>query len=263
MQHDDLERLIARRQWLRNLAAMAMAGGAVGIAEAVGPLVPKFRRTRAGTLPCIPKRYNYATQKRSPSIIAQSQSALLLTSSANDLRIAGAVAGDISAATAQTDSRRRKRLRPNRAQLRIDHCRVSDIVLDVEKTGIWAMSLLAEQNPPLEPEQDLRFRQRLHLRRNQFVIEVRLLAATTSSFADVVESDVKSREPDPGRLIVAIIQPAPFWVQREEPRNMRWTGYNGEIKNSFEEVAAAEFEYYYRLDPLSAAGENVRRLDDT
>ena len=255
MQPHDLEKLAARRRWLRQVVAAVVTGGLAGSVGADGPLIPRFRFTHTGQMCCIP-RSDYQYQARSPSVIAGSQTVQVITSVGNDQLIAAA------RNNVDIQVNQRKRFRPSRDQLRIDHCRISDIAIDFDRGGNWVMSLFAEQNPPLEPEQDLRFRQRLHLRRNAFVVEVRLFSSPTTSVAAVVESDQQSREPNPGRLIAAKIEPKPFWVQREEPRSLVLRGQSDEIARWFDELSAAEFEFFYQLDPQSAAGENVRRLNE-
>ncbi|MEZ6088459.1 MAG: hypothetical protein R3C05_10620 [Pirellulaceae bacterium] len=249
------EPILHRRCLLARLAAISLIGGAVNSACGQWPSVPRLSFTFNGSMRRLP-RHDYQHKGRSPSIIAGGLPVQRIDSAANTLLLQYA-----QSPINPVHLPYRKRFRPNRAQLRIDHCRVSDIVLDIESTGAWVMSLVAEQNPPLEPEETQRFREHLYLRRNEFHIEARLLASTTSGLADIVETDILDREPDPGRIVAVRIRPRDFWVQREQPRTMQWHGHCRDVMNAFDDVTSVEFEFYYFLDPVSAAGENVRRLD--
>lgn len=249
---------VARRRWLMGVAALFSTAGAAKWAAAIDPLLPHFRLSFSGTVPCLP-RHDYQHHAHSPTLLSPSYPAQLILADGVEARIRAAKSADgVIAAEAYHQS---KRFRPIRTQLRIDHCRVSDIVVDVESNGVWVMSLLAEQNPPLEPEEDRRFQQRLHIKRNAFDFEVRFHAAQHQQTQSIVETDAMVAEPNAGRLIAARIHPDPFWVQRQRPRHMRWSGYSRDIELRFRELQTAEFEFSYRLDPLSAAGENVRRLE--
>ncbi|QEG41987.1 hypothetical protein [Roseimaritima ulvae] len=257
-QSDQHQQLATRRQWLSGLLAMLSTAGVFKAAAAIDPLLPRFRHTFGGTLPCLP-RHDYQHHAHSPTILSPSYPAQLITVDRSTERIE--TAAPLDALRDVELNLQRKRFRPIRTQLRIDHCRVSDVVVDIENSGMWVMSLLAEQNPPLEPEQDRRFQQRLHIKRNAFDFQVRFHAAQYTQTLTVRESDEMAAEPQAGRLVAARVHPDTFWVQRQRPRNMRWSGYSREIARFFADIQSAEFEFSYRLDPLSAAGENVRRLD--
>lgn len=257
--------ILNRRRWLAKLSAAIMlstAAKSLLAAKSIlaaGPIIPRVGWTSGKACQCLPYAH-YQHQARSPSTIVGSLPIQIINATSTEQRIREALSGGQMIEAAQ--HYQRKRLRPSRSQLRVDHCRVSDIVVDIDNRGYWWATFLAEQNFPLEPEQGRRFRQRIHLKRNEFEVKIRLLSSGKASSREISNSDILSREPDAGRLIVAKIEPSKFWVQRERPRHMQYSGHCSQIFYDFDLITAAEFEFSYRLDPLSDAGETVRRLDN-
>lgn len=251
---------LARRQWLAQLAvAMVATSAANQNSTAGGPWIPRWNWTRGNAANCIPK-HDYQHQAISPSIIVGSLPIQLVQRMSAEDRIRVAREGE--AGFQAKDHLQRKRVRPARTQLRIDHCRVSDIVIDFDSRGFWYASMVAEQNFPLEPEDEVRFQQRVMLKRNQFDLKIRLLSSGVVGSSEISATDVLDREPDPGRLIIARIEPPPIWVQSERPRHLQYSGYCDQLKQDFDLIQSAEFQFSYRLDPLSDTGQTVRRLEN-
>lgn len=250
------EKRYPRRGLLASLAAFGIGSGLSVAAGGAERWIPRFGITFHGSLPCLP-RHDYQHKPRSPSLIAASLPAQAIESAANEVKLR-----TVASERELTLFPRRKRFRPNRVSLRIDHCEVDSIVLDIGSDGQWVMSLVGLQNPPLRPDQTQRFQENIHLKRNEFHFEARLLGSTGTPLADIDASDVFERQTGAGRLIAARICPPNFWVQREQPRTMRWRGVCHDVMNAFNDADSCEFEFYYHLDPMSAAGENVRRLEE-
>ncbi|MFU7558168.1 hypothetical protein ACMFWY_05780 [Roseiconus sp. JC912] len=257
MKDKDLSRLTTRREWMRKMTLLGFSGASLSTMGADWPnLVPRVRVTKPPSYNCIPK-HDYQHKSRSPSMFVPSQTAQIIGAQGNDDLIANALTGGRN----QNTTASRKRFRPNRSLLTIDHCRVSSVVLDIERNGIWTLSLLAEQNfAELEANGELN--PFSHLLRNQFHFHARLIASESSVGADARESDQITSQPASGSQVTAVISPKPFWVQRQQPRQMRWQTYDKQIALAFEQSAAVQFEFFYQLDPLSAAGKTVRRLED-
>ncbi|OYP28397.1 hypothetical protein [Rhodopirellula sp. MGV] len=258
MSHNELERLANRRQWLRQLSIAALGYGSVSLTGADWPrLIPRRHVTSPTPIGCLPKN-DYQHQGRSPSLVINSLTFQAIESDAYEAMIRDAANGD-AVEPAETT---RKRFRPNRSELTIDHCRISDVVLEITSGGDWSMSLLAEQNfAELDVGDELN--PFAHLRRNRFHFEARLLASETAAQADAIESDQVDRAANPGRLFAARLAPKPFWVQRNEPRRLRWHDNDFQVLKAFPFTEAVEFEFFYQLDPLTSASQNVRRLEDT
>lgn len=257
-------RLLARALW------MLVGCGTAKVANAMDPLIPCFSFTFGGTRNCLPK-HHYQHVASSPAIIVSSLPAVEMTAAVDRVQaVTAAALGDVPVLpTSPTNMTggpvlgQRKRIRPNRASLVMDHCRVSDVVIDFLPEGYWWLSLMAEQNPPPEPEDDQGFQSTIHLRRNAFSLMVRLYSSGRRPVTESVETDLLPVEPNPGRLMVCQLEPRDFFVQRGIPRHLSFHGHSPEITVHYPSIESAEFEFRYRHDPLSAAGQTVRRLEDS
>jgi hypothetical protein len=132
-----------------------------------------------------------------------------------------------------------------RPRLVIDHCSVSEMCLLLYESGRWSLSLRADQNP-LQLDPPLVDRQvtsseetRLytaHLKRNQFMIQVRCYAAyRTSSEAGLV-----------GKPLVIPLDVKPFWVQKADPYYLYREGDDARIRNWYRDIDRVELEFSYR-----------------
>ncbi|MEM9367999.1 MAG: hypothetical protein AAGD07_18555 [Planctomycetota bacterium] len=241
----------------------ALVGGTLAkIAHAIDPLIPHFSYTFGGLRRCLP-RHDYQHKATSPSVIVSSLPVVEFTSPMDDVRATLSQTLEEPAPSmtlARHLSHRRKRFRPNRASMMVDHCRISDIVIDFTPHGYWWLSVKAEQNPPVEADEDRNPISTIHLKRNAFQFAVRLYASGNRPITEMEETDNAFLEPNPGRLLVCEIRPTPFVVHRATPRHLNFRGVSTEIEAYYPSIASAEFEFRYEHDPLSAAGESVRRL---
>lgn len=143
------------------------------------------------------------------------------------------------------------------SELTIAHCRISDVALQFERTGIWHLSLRGDQNY-LRPGQPRERNQDLQLKRNAFKLNIRLLQ-TSRNVEELVTSTVTS-EPNfdqTGKLAFCELNVPEFWVQREAPQFITRTGYCEMIAAHFDDIDQAEFEFFIKLDPLTGSGQGV------
>lgn len=131
-----------------------------------------------------------------------------------------------------------------RPRLRVDHCSISHMTVNLYQTGDWTLNLRADQNPlQLEPpevdrqvttsEQPLKFTD--HLKRNLFVIRLRCYALAGPSTADSAV----------GEPVVIPLEVRPFWVQRQQPQWHVDSGDHPRIRQYFESIDRVEIEFTY------------------
>ena len=125
----------------------------------------------------------------------------------------------------------------DRPRLKIDHCEISQVALQLRDDGIWVLSLRADQNRrPAEGEPAV-YNPRLHIKRNQCVVRLRCLGAFQN---EPTEAAVAA-----GKPVLADLHTTQFWVQNGQPRYIR-TGYrNAWVKEHFEEIDRVEVEFFY------------------
>ena len=119
--------------------------------------------------------------------------------------------------------------------MKIDHCEISQIVLQLCKTGDWALNLRADQNRRPPAGEPAEYNPRLHIKRNQFVIALRCLG----------NSLTRPSEPGAGRPVLAVLKPRPFWVQNGQPRHLRVSGHDDLIGKHFGDIDRVQIEFYY------------------
>lgn len=125
----------------------------------------------------------------------------------------------------------------DRPRLKIDHCEISEVALQLRDDGIWILSLRADQNRRPAEGEPVEYNPRLHIKRNQFVIRLRCLGAFQNEPAETTMAV--------GKPVLADLHTTQFWVQNGQPRYIR-TGYrNLWVKEHFEEIDRVEVEFFY------------------
>ena len=122
--------------------------------------------------------------------------------------------------------------------MKIDHCEVSNMALQLNRNGDWILSLRGDQNR-VSADDPNRFNPTLHIKRNQFTVKLRCfgnasMATTDPDFAAA------------GKPIMAEIDPKPFWVENREPRYVVASGNNGWVKTHFDFIDRVELEFFYK-----------------
>jgi hypothetical protein len=207
--------MAAKRFWMLGLIPVALAGVAIAGVRSYC--------TRPCCVGGIPAR-DYQHQPVSRPEIAVSRMELRLATPANN-----------------RTTKEIKYYQLDRAPLTIDHCSISQVVLQMHDNGVWVMSLKADQNrqPEGEPApavtQDGRFT--AHLKRNLFIVKVRCYGAS-------------KQEPPGGaalgRPVLFELEPMEFWVQRGRPFHFWQEGYVNCPKGLRELVDRIEIEFSYR-----------------
>ncbi|MBC8873377.1 MAG: hypothetical protein H8E44_28400 [Planctomycetes bacterium] len=125
----------------------------------------------------------------------------------------------------------------DRPRLKIDHCEISEVALQLRDDGIWVLSLKADQNRRPAEGEPAEYNPRLHIKRNQFVVRLRCMGAFQN---ESTETAVAA-----GKPVLADLHTTQFWVQNGQPRYIR-TGYrNAWLKEHFEEIDRVEVEFFY------------------
>ena len=144
-----------------------------------------------------------------------------------------------------------------RNSITIEHCSISDIALQIEPSGKWLLRLRGDQNP-IEKTEELIRNKDIHIRRNAFRVQVRLLTTARSNGEN--RTPLVEKQPlidQAGKLALVSFDVEEFWVQREAPMYIAKDGYEHGIVNSFADIDQAEFEFFVRLDPLTGSGKGV------
>jgi hypothetical protein len=144
-----------------------------------------------------------------------------------------------SSETVSVVTKRIRYFQLDRPSLSIDHCSISQVVLQIHDNGFWVLSLKADQNPegieqPVTPQGNYT----AHLKRNQFVIKLRCLGA--------FEDEPVAEESGPGRPVLFELGPVDFWVQRGQPYTFWKQGQFHGNANLPEMVDRVEIEFTYR-----------------
>lgn len=195
--------------------------------------------TRPNCLPGIPDR-EYQHQLRSRSEIALSMTGVLLEARRD--RELNLTAIDLAPArTTQLDPRPEddraiKLFQLDRSRMRVNHCSISDVALQLDDRGHWVLSLRADQNPRPSTREEARYNSRLHLKRNEFVVRLRCLGFVQEPRAEV----------HAGRPVLAEINPEPFWVENGQPKYLRVTDCNDDVRQNVHLIDRVEIEFFYR-----------------
>ena len=131
-------------------------------------------------------------------------------------------------------------------RLGIDQCVISRVSVTLNRDGEWAVSLLAEQNPRViegpspfvvAPEAiRLAVKQTSQIKRNKFFVRVRCFAATPRLLPGGAA----------GRPVLLVLEPAPFWVQNGQPRDVLLSGTAPGLPARFGAIDRVEVELAYR-----------------
>jgi len=224
--------MLWKRPWV--IATLVLAAAGVAIAG-VGRVCTRPRCA------CGIPAYDYQYRPQSRPQIAVSQTALLLEKvgqiTVPQFDSEGSAAGWVATQGIQKQIRYFQLDRPS---LAIDHCSISQVVLQLHDNGFWVLSLHAEQNPqgvaqPVTPSGAYT----AHLKRNQFVLNLRCFGAYTDAAA-----------PDPsggaGRPVLFELGPVEFWVQRGKPYTLWRQGRFRGHPNLPELVDRVEIDFSYR-----------------
>lgn len=142
-------------------------------------------------------------------------------------------------------------------EMTIVHCRISDVALQIERSGIWQLSLRGDQNY-LRENQTRERNVDLQIKRNAFHIKIRLLRSSHSGGESLTPAVANQAGVDQGgKLTLAEIHVPKIWVQREAPQFVTHTGYHPMISAHYDDMDQAEFEFFVQLDPLTGAGKGV------
>lgn len=126
----------------------------------------------------------------------------------------------------------------DRSTLKVDHCEVSQVALQVRSDGSWVLSMRADQNRTPGELDVAQYNPKLHLKRNEFQVRLRCLGGF--AIPPMLGS------PNAGQPVLAAIEPKAFWVENGQPRYIRLVGCNPDLKRDFELVDRIEFEFFYR-----------------
>jgi hypothetical protein len=133
---------------------------------------------------------------------------------------------------------------PNPAVLKIDHCSISEMSVQVHDSGGWELSLRADQNPldapPEKKVTTIEDRQLYtdHLQRNQFFVRVQCYA----NYGRAGRSGLL------GKPLVIPLEVEPFFVQKGVPLALVVPGYSSKVKANYASIDRAEIEFYYRTE---------------
>ncbi len=273
---------VKRREALTAIAGIAASVVVADTGNATESLVPRSRRVRSPQRCRLPI-HPYQHESFSPPLYAISLPSQSVTPT-DSLQRQIDRAADGNADQVNTAG---KRFRPSRARLEIDHCSVTDLVLDLYPDGAWMMSLKASQNRMSDSLPQSTYPEHIALLRNEFTVGAYLLASAilprtetqgttlnaTSAYDRLDEGLVTVPPPELGNLVVDHVRPASFWVQRHRPRVKFWRDRLPSAMMSqdamplygklpqYTQVQSVLFEFYYKLDPVSSAGQSIRRLD--
>lgn len=143
----------------------------------------------------------------------------------------------------QGDNREKiKTFQMSDADLQIDHCRISRVVVSITSEGYWTLSLTARQDPQLIPNPALR-PQFERYRRNRFRVAVRPVGLMTLN-ADIEEAKVAKPE-------FPFIAPQEFWVRKGEELRISRRGYCCCLDKYFHLIKQTEVDFSY--EPLQLA----------
>lgn len=149
-----------------------------------------------------------------------------------------------------------KMLQMDRSRLTIEHCQISDVAIRIEPSGMWQVSLRADQNYVLDHEAETR-NVELHMKRNRFHTKILLTQPLAGVSHRTRIAGTPTADAEPKRIVLSVIELPPYWVQREAATSVVETGYDPAIARHFQEISQAEIEFYVDLDSLTGSGEGV------
>jgi hypothetical protein len=112
------------------------------------------------------------------------------------------------------------------SEIRVKHCRLTQVAITVVEDGTWTINCIAEQNPALVDDQE---RPPLfNFKRNRFFVDFRGVGVS------------EPNDPPNTRVVgqpqLFQITPEAFWVEAGQKRVMRWTGQSPDADRFFELV---------------------------
>ena len=181
--------------------------------------------TRTRRVCCLSGNYDYSWNKLNNPVTALSFEGVLDTDSA--------VAGRSSPLSARPVRVRSFALREK--ELRIDHCRISRVVVTIADTGDWMIDMMAEQNPKLLPNE---LQPRIQLfDQNRFHVTVRPLlggpVVSPDSLDDVVGPTVSS------------LSVPPFWLEKGQTKNIHHSDNDPRLANRFDSIRQVAVDLQY------------------
>ncbi len=175
------------------------------------------RVTHSRPVCCISDRYCYETHALSPPVSAVTFKGVDYLERAPRLNGAAAAVPTVNA----------RRFSLRQAELKNDHCRLTDVALTINEHGHWSLDCTAEQNPGLAEQTrqvglNVYSQNRLHIR-------VRPLIGDS---IDGPESLDQVKAPSAAEINVGTV-----WLQRGEVRRLRFEGYSHSgIERAFAEI---------------------------
>lgn len=189
-------------------------------------------RTRPWLLPGIPDR-DYQQGGPFPQTQILSLEAALLEASAP---VNGAVVRP-----------RMRYFQLDREALRLGHCFLSKVAVTIHEDGRWTLNCRADQNPWFSTEARglpaLRLsspaveQETIHLLRNEFQVTLSFVMAPLNEKRELIGT---------GRPVFVKACPAPFWVQRGQPKNHVTGGVHPDFVRFFDAIDRAEIEFKVR-----------------
>ena len=121
------------------------------------------------------------------------------------------------------------------AEVRVDHCSVSQIAVMLVEDGSWSINFLATQNPQSVPIQlqptVVRFR------RNQFHVEVRGVG--------LAQEVAVPEQPVLGKPAHFRFQVTPFWVEQGQRELIQLKGNSPDVQRLFQQIDRVEIDMSY------------------
>lgn len=124
-------------------------------------------------------------------------------------------------------------------QLKIDHCSISRMAVQVHRDGSWNLNLRADQNPRSTTTGNARrFNPTLHIKRNRFSIRLRCYANTgaNKSGFDGIST---------GKPLVTELTVKDFWVENGQPKYVLERGFDPLISKQFDSIERVQIEFVY------------------
>jgi hypothetical protein len=205
----------------RNWVTCAATAALLAVAAA-----PGYHFTRPRVRCCLPER-DYQFGRFSPPLFAMSQSAVNLPLPAPGEGV------QLPARLYQFDV----------AQLKIDHCSISQMAVEIQQNGHWILNLQADQNPlaprssevvPNVTTEGDASKYTAQQRRNAFHVALRCYRAGGDSAVPL------------GKPLAIELKPDPFWVQRGQPYRLMASGTDKSLGDFFGAIDRVEIEFYYR-----------------
>jgi len=126
----------------------------------------------------------------------------------------------------------------DRAGVRINHCEISEVAIQLYDDGQWVLSLRADQNRRSEDGGPDGYNPNLHIKRNEFFIRMRCFGA----FDHPAMREVATT----GKPVLVNLEPYSFWVENGEPRYIRQHNWDPLVREHFQDIDRVEIEFYYR-----------------